>query len=298
MHYEPNYFENRLRNLEEKFLAKIIFKYEEKVKLARDKELVIKEQLNELFAQFYLCFIQDAEVEMLIYDFWYDYRRGNSIDKQIIKKSTEIKQALENGVELPDSIFKYKNPYRLVNFFAKYAAFYQFIQIYKKEFPELCEELEIKMRGSIESPEAQNKIDYIPSQFFPYETTKIDDSNNEDDPLQLSSCDTFEDGVNHEIATNIRQTLTMVLLLDELEITNNDNTKKAKLISMLTGKSSESIRKLLSNLYGKTKPELLKDIEFIYPFIKELGIKNIENKILSKIKMLKNDIENQVIKNM
>lgn len=271
---KPEYFENRLKDLEKRFLSYMIFKYNQKISIARDKELVIEEQIKNHFLFYHICFKNDEYRKSLIERFEYYYVRGLPIDDLVIEKSTEIKDALRAGEKLEQKIVDFGDPYKIVNWFGKYAAYYQFIKIYKNDFPKLYEEMK-------EASDYNSKVEHLSDASF---NTNIDED--------------LDDIINPKEITNSRQTLVMVFLLDELKISNNDNTKKAKLISMLTGKSQNTIRKLLSNLGDKSEASQIKDLEFILPYFQDLGIQPIENKIQAKIRDVKKGIENQTTKNL
>lgn len=295
---EGDFFEKRLQTLEKLFLAKMISKFEKKVNAARDKNLVLKEELKSFIIQLFFCFEKDIYVKMLISDFWNDYSRGHVIDYLIIRKSTELLEAFDEGVELPETIKKFKNPFRLINFYSKYVAFYKFNQIYKKEYPEIFDELELKLKIKKTISRNKNKYFYDPKHAQIIESNIQIDNNPKINPTDINDIELIPEPDQPISSNNRRQTLTILYLFEELKMKNIDAVKKARFISMLTSKSLETTRQLLSKLMVKSDSGQLKDLAFILPFFQDLELKSIENKILGEMKRLEKDIENQINKNL
>ncbi len=295
---ERDFFEKRLQTLERLFLAKMISKFGRKVNAARDKNLVLKEELKSFIIQLFFCFEKDIYVKMLISDFWNDYSRGHVIDDLIIRKSTELLEAFNEGIELPETIKKFKNPFRLINFYSKYVAFYKFNQIYKKEYPEIFDELELKLKIKKPVTRTKNKYYYDPKHAHLFESNIEIDNNPNINLTDISDIEIIQESDQPISSNNRRQTITILYLFEELKMKNIDAVKKARFISMLTGKSPETTRQLLSKLMIKSDNGQLKDLEFILPFFQDLELKSIENKILGEIKRLEKDIENQITKNL
>lgn len=292
MESNPEYFEEKLIVLEKRIVAAFRKNYLRHLERARDKQIVKKEQLFNYFCEFRSRFYSEKPIVKLIASFDYYYLRGLPIDLLMCDVERDYYKLDEKERDaLPK---EYSDPYKLLFLCAKYAAYFQFIRGFQKSFPNEVEiffnEMEIEkwnMLGYDESDLIKVNVKGTLDGFGEKTSDKIPESIVEEVEF-LDSND----------ATNIRQTLALTLLLDELKIQRNDNTKKSKLIGMLTGKSSESIRKLLSNLYGKKPQTLAQDLEFILPYFQDLGIKSIETKINMELKKLNNKIENQSNKNM
>ena len=289
---EPDFYEKRLETLEKLFLNRMVSKFKTRVNPARDKNLVIKEELKNYMIQLFFCFEKDMYVKMLLSDFWWDYSCGNIIDGLIIRKSTEFQEAFAQGAELPDTIKKFKNPYRLINFFSKYVAFYKFNQLYKQEHPEIFDQLEVKLKIKIPNRRIKNKYYYDPKHAHLVESNIAIEIPDKESPNQL--IDQIIEIKEAPLATNLRQIMAMRYIFDELKLNNIDELEKARFIIMLTGKSINTTRGILSGYEDpKTEVGQLKDLEFLLAYFKGLGLQNIENKILSEIKTLNKDIENQ-----
>lgn len=292
MEYNPTYFEEKLIVLEKRIVAVFKKNYIRNLERARDKQIVKKEQLYNYFCEFRARFYSEKPIVKLIASFDYYYLRGLPIDLLMCDVERDYYKHDEKERDaLPK---EYSDPYKLLFLCAKYAAYYQFIKGFQKAFPNEVEiffnEMEVEkwnMLGSDESDIIKVNVKGELEGFGEKESDKKPKSIVEE-----------IDFLDSNDLTNIRQTLALTFLLDELKIQRNDNTKKSKLIGMLTGKSAESIRKLLSNLYGKKAQTLVNDLEFILPYFQDLGIRNIENKIEMELKKLNNKIENQRIKDM
>jgi hypothetical protein len=292
MEYNPTHFEEKLIVLEKRIAAVFKKNYLRNLERARDKQIVKKEQLFNYFCEFRTRYFSHKPIVKLIDSFDYYYLRGLPIDQLMrdIERDYYRQDANEEDA-LPQ---EYSDPYKLLFLYAKYAAYYQFIKGFQNSFPNEVEiffnEMEIEKR---------NMLGYDENDIIKVNVIGTLDGfgEKESDKIPKSIVEEI-DFLDSNDATNIRQTLALTFLLDELKIQRNDNTKKSKLIGMLTGKSAESIRKLLSNLYGKKPQTLAIDLEYILPYFQDLGIKSIENKIEIELKKLNNKIENQRIKDM
>jgi hypothetical protein len=292
MEYNPTYFEEKLIVLEKRILVVFKKNYVRHLIRARDKQIVKKEQLFNYFCEFRTRFFSEKPIVKLIASFDYYYLRGLPIDLLMCDIERDYYRHKDNEEDAFPK--EYSDPYTVLFLCAKYGAYYQFIKGFQKDFPNEVEiffnEMEIEKRNMLVYDEADIIKVNVKGEmegFGEKESDKISETIVEE-----------IDFLDSNDATNIRQTLALTFLLDELKIQRNDNTKKSKLIGMLTGKSSESIRKLLSNLYGKKPQTLAQDLEFILPYFQDLGIKSIETKIIMELKKLNNKIENQSNKNM
>ncbi|OYU94578.1 MAG: hypothetical protein CFE21_14975 [Bacteroidetes bacterium B1(2017)] len=292
MENNPTYFEEKLIVLEKRILVVFKKNYVRNLERARDKQIVKKEQLFNYFCEFRTRFFFEKPIVKLIASFDYYYLRGLPIDLLMCDIERDYYRQKENEEDAFPK--EYSDPYIVLFLCAKYAAYYQFIKGFQKDFPNEVEiffnEMEIEKRNMLGYDEADIIKVNVKGELEGF-GEKTSDKMPESIVEEIDFLDCIE-------ATNIRQTLALTFLLDELKIQRNDNTKKSKLIGMLTGKSSESIRKLLSNLYGKKPQTLAKDLEFILPYFQDLGIKTIENKIEMVLRKLNNKIENQRIKDM
>ncbi len=292
MEYNPTHFEEKLIILEKRSVAAFRKNYLRHLERARDKQIVKKEQLFNYFCELRTRFFSEKPIVKLIASFDYYYLRGLPIDLLMCDIERDYCKQKENEEDAFPK--EYSDPYKVLFLCAKYAAYYQFIKGFQKDFPNEVEiffnEMEIEKR---------NMLGYDESNLIKVNVKGTLDGFGEktSDKIPESILDEVE-FLDSNDATNIRQTLALTLLLDEFKIQRNDNTKKSKLIGMLTGKSAESIRKLLSNLYGKKPQTLAQDLEYILPYFQDLGIKSIENKIEMELKKLNDKIENQRIKDM
>ena len=292
MESNPEYFEEKLNVLEKRILAIFNKNYTRHLDRARDKQIVKREQLLNYFCEFRSRFYFHKPIVMLIDRFNYFYLRGMPVDQLIYEIERDYYKQDENQEDaLPR---EYADEHKLLFLFAKYAAYYKFIKGFQKDFPD-----EIEIFFNALEIEKQNILGYDESDLIKINVKGTLDGFDKKELVNTPESIIEEmDLIDSNNLTNIRQTLAVNFLLEELKIEKNDNTKKSKLIGMLTGKSSESIRKLYSNLYGKKPKTLAKDLEFILPYFQDLGIKSIENKIEMELKKLNNKIENQRIKDM
>lgn len=292
MESNPEYFEEKLSILEKRILAIFKKNYVRQIERARDKQIVKKEQLFSYFCEFRTRFFSHKPIVKLIDSFDYYYLRGLPIDLLMCDIERDYYRQREN--EENGFAKEYSDPYKVLFLCAKYAAYYQFIKGFQKDFPN-----EVEIFFNEMNIEKQNMLGYDEADIIKVNVKgELEGFGEKESNIIPETIVKEIDFHDWNDATNIRQTLALTFLLDVLKIQRNDNTKKSKLIGMLTGKSSESIRKLLSNLYGKKPQTLALDLEFILPYFQDLGIKSIETKINMELKKLNNKIENQSNKNM
>lgn len=135
-------YEARLELLIHLFVTKMNKEFDKKVSIARNKTLVTEELIESFNQGFILCFTLNEFHKDLIGRFCYYYKRGFPIDDLVIKESKQIQEIIDYGEKLERGVRKLKNPYRVVNFLARFAAYYEFIKIKGSEFGEIQKKIE------------------------------------------------------------------------------------------------------------------------------------------------------------
>lgn len=135
-------YEERMEHLIQIFKLKMEIEFKNKVNAARNRKLVINEIIKEYNHGFLILFTFHDIHSELISQFCNDYKRGIPIDKLVIKTAEKVTELISYGVSLSISEIKMKNPYRVVNFLAKFVAYYEFITFKRMEYPDVFQNFE------------------------------------------------------------------------------------------------------------------------------------------------------------
>ena len=147
--------EKFFQEIEKKFLDLIYTKFQHKIRISRNKELVENELIEKHLIKYFYCFTLNPLRKKILDNFMYYYERGTSIDYAIENIIKERNNHLKYEITFIDDFFESANEKKLIRFFAKFTAYQLFIDFLRKDYKELYDKYEEKLVKRVK--ESQNE---------------------------------------------------------------------------------------------------------------------------------------------
>jgi hypothetical protein len=149
-------YEERMEHLIQIFKLRMEIEFKNKVNVARNKNVVIEEIIEEYNQGFLICFTFNNIHSDLISRFCSVYKRGISIDELVNKTNEKVNELISYGAILSKAELQMKNPYRVVNLLAKFVSYYEFIKFKRIEYPQIFQDFEQTFIDKINSVDGDN----------------------------------------------------------------------------------------------------------------------------------------------